>query len=181
MVLDIAHGAWEDSLVYVAHVAAHCVGACCCTLVVLSWASACSAGVVVVHVAAMCKTVVPVLVPFYRHGEEAAWGLISSVATTVSNTIVAATTAAVATAVCIATPAVAAVAATTNVVAATTANDVTVATTLATAIVATALQTMAAAIPRALWLLLWGLAGANYLEEHLKLALNHQNVGGVRL
>jgi hypothetical protein len=46
-----ADGAWEDGLVHVAHVAAHCVGACCCALVVFTWASTCCIGVVVVHVA----------------------------------------------------------------------------------------------------------------------------------
>jgi hypothetical protein len=58
------HGAWEDGLVHVAHVAVHYVRACHRTLVVLTWASTCCADVVVVDVTAMFKTVVPVLVLF---------------------------------------------------------------------------------------------------------------------
>jgi hypothetical protein len=172
-----AHGTWEEGLVHIAHVTAHCVVACCCTLVVFTLASTCHAAVVVVNIAAMCKTVVPVLIPFNRQGGEATWGLNSSVAAAVTATIaatVAAATAAVATADCNAaatTATATAAATTTNVIATTTA----IVTTIATAVVATALLAMAASIPGVLWLLLWGLA----LAVHLKLAMNCQDVGGI--
>ncbi len=88
-------------------------------MVVFTWASTCSAGVVVVHVAAMQETVVPVLETFYRQGGEATWGLMSNVAAAISAAVAATVAAAaddVATAVCVATAA-AIVAATANVVA----------------------------------------------------------------
>ncbi len=156
-----------------AHVATHCAGACRCTLVVLTWASTCPAGVVLVNVTIMCETVVPVLVLFYRQGGEAAWGLMSSIAAAVTaaiaTAVAATTTTTVTTAVCIATAAATTVAITANVVAA-----------IAATIVATALLAAVASIPGASWLLLWGLAGANCLAEHLKLPLNCQDVGGIR-
>ncbi len=68
--------AWKDSFVHATHGVAHCVGACHCMLVVLTWASMCCAGVVVVQVAAMCEAVVPVLKMFYRQGGEATWGVV---------------------------------------------------------------------------------------------------------
>jgi hypothetical protein len=105
-------------------------------------------------------------------------GLMSSIAAAVTAAITAAVataTVAVVTAVCVATAIAIAIAATIDVVAAT----ATVATTVATAVVATALLAMAASIPRALWLLLWGLAAADCLAEHLKLPLNGQDVGSV--
>jgi hypothetical protein len=147
--------------------------------VVLTWASTSHAGVVVVNIAAMCETVVPVLILFYRQGGEGAWSLMSSVAAAITTTIaaaVAAATAAVATAIHVAAAATAMVAATANVVAAT----ATAATTASAAIVATTLLAAAASTPWALWLLLWGLAGADCLAEHLKLPLNCQDVGSVQ-
>jgi hypothetical protein len=169
-----ANGAWEDGLVHVAHVAAHCVCTCCCTLVVFIWASTCYTGVVVVQVAAMREAIVPVLAWFYRQGGEAAWGLLSSVATALS-AAVAPTTTNVATAVHVAATAPAVLAATVNVVAATAA----AAATVAAVVVATALLAMAASTLWASWLLLWGLAGADCLAEHLKLLLYRQDVGSV--
>jgi hypothetical protein len=56
-----ADGAWEDSLIHVAQVATHSVGACCRTLGVRTWVGTCCAGVVVVNVTAMGEAVVPVL------------------------------------------------------------------------------------------------------------------------
>jgi hypothetical protein len=104
--------------------------------------------------------------------------LISSLATTVSDTIVAAiaaTTATVATAVYIAAAANATVATTATIVATTAAIDTTVATT----VVATTLLAAAMSVLGAPWLLLWGLAGVDCLAEHLKLSLDCQDVGSV--
>jgi hypothetical protein len=124
------------------------------------------------NVAAMCETVVPIFNLFYWQGGEAAWGLISSVAVAVS--------AAIATAVAAATADVAtnirAAAVTTAIVAAT----VAAAATVATAVVATPLLPTATFTPWASWLLMWGLAGANCLAEHLLLPLNFQDVGSVQ-
>jgi hypothetical protein len=176
------NSAWEDGLVHVAHVAAHCVGVCCHMLVVFTWASTCCAGAVVVHIAAMHEAVVPILETFYWRGGEAAWGLISDFAAAISTTIAAAaatTTADVATAVHIATATAAAapaiVTATAGVAATTAA-----AATVAAAIVVTALLAMAMSTPWASWLLLQGLTGADCLAEHLKLPLHCQDVGNVQ-
>jgi hypothetical protein len=79
-----------------------------------------------------------------------------------------AATANVDTAICSAAAATTIVATTTDVVATTAAAT----TTIATAVVATALLVMAAPTTWASWLLLQGLAGANYLAEHLKLPLH---------
>jgi hypothetical protein len=128
-----ADGAWEDSLVHVAQVSAHSVGACCHTLVVLSWVSTCSTRVVVANIAAMGEAVVPVLVPLYWQG--AAWGLISPIATAIAIVAAIATT----TTVCIVTAATAAVAATTIVIAATATTVVVAATTAVASTIATAL------------------------------------------
>jgi hypothetical protein len=57
----------------------------------------------------------------------------------------------------------------------------TVAATVAVAIVATALLDMTTSIPGVVRLLLGGLAGANFLAEHLKLFLDCCNVGGIQL
>jgi hypothetical protein len=154
-----ANGAWEDGLVHAAREATHCVGACCCTLVIFTWASTCTGVVVVVHLTAMHEAVVPVLELFCQQGGEAAWGLMSDIAAAVF-AIVAATVATatpdVATANCIAATIVAA---TTNVVfAATTASA-----TVAAAVVVTTLLAATASTPWALWLLLQGLAGADCL------------------
>ncbi len=86
------NGTWEDCLGHVVHIATNCVGACCCTLAVFTWASKCHTGVVVVHIATMCEAVIPVLEPFHWQGGEAAWGLMSSVVTAPSAAIAAATT-----------------------------------------------------------------------------------------
>jgi hypothetical protein len=85
-----ANGAWEDGLAHVAQVATHCVGACHRTFVVLTWASTCQAGVVVVDVAAMGEAVVPVFIPLSWQGGWITWSLISSAATAVTATMVAA-------------------------------------------------------------------------------------------
>jgi hypothetical protein len=56
-----AEGTGKDGLVHATHGAAHGVGPCRRALVILSWAGACCAGVVVIHVTAMCAAVVPVV------------------------------------------------------------------------------------------------------------------------
>ncbi len=82
-----ANGACEDGLVHVAHLATHCVGRCCCTLVTFTWACTCHGNVVVVNVAAMREAVVPVLELFCWQGGEATWDSLSSVAATISATV----------------------------------------------------------------------------------------------
>jgi hypothetical protein len=141
-------------------------------LVVLTQASTWHAGVVIVNVTAMGKAVVPILVPFYRQGGEAARGLMSSIASAA-----AAAVATIATTIFIAAATTAAVAATATVVVA----IATVAATAAAAVVATAFLAGAASIMGASWLLLWGLACADCLVEHLKLSLDCLDVGSVRL
>jgi hypothetical protein len=58
-----ANGTWEDGLFHVVQVAAHCVGVCCRTLVVLTCVSTCCTGVVVIDLTTIGEAVVPVLVP----------------------------------------------------------------------------------------------------------------------
>jgi hypothetical protein len=176
-----ADNTWEDGLIHVVHGAYHCVGPCRCTLVV--WSTCCT-GVVVVHIAAMCEAVVPVLETFYSQGGEAAWGLMSTVPAAISAAVsaavaatIATATANVATAICVAVAAAAVVAATANNVIAIMATAATA--TIATAVVATALLTVAVSTPWASWLLLRGLTGVNCLAEHLKLPLHCQDIGGV--
>jgi hypothetical protein len=70
-----ANGAWEDGLVHVAHVTAHCVGVCCHTLVLFTWASTCHAGVVVVlQFSKHYRVILPITITYsvalsrYSHG-----------------------------------------------------------------------------------------------------------------
>jgi hypothetical protein len=137
--------------------------------------------VVVLNVAAMGETVVPVLVPLHwRRG--AAWGLISPIPTAVAIVAVIPTS----TAVCIAAATTTVVVAATAIVVAATATTVvvaataTVAATIAAAVVSTTLLAAAVSILGAPWLFLGGLANADCLAGHLKLSLDCRNVGGIR-
>jgi hypothetical protein len=128
--------------------------------------------VVVVHVDAMRKALVPVLETFNRQGEGAALGLVADIATAISAAVapaVAVATAGVATStICI--PSVsAAVVVTTAVVTA----------TVTAIVVASALLAADPSTTWASWLLLWGMSGGDCQAEHLKLPLHRQNVGGV--
>ncbi len=141
------------------------------------------AGVVVVDVATMGETVVPVLA--LLHWQGVAWGLTSSVGTTVA-IVAAIATIATTTAIHIAAATTAVVVAATAIVVAATAATVVVAaiaaitTTIATAVFSATLLATAASILGAPWLMLGGLVRADCLAEHLKLFLDRRNVGGIQ-
>ena len=171
-----ACGTGKNCLVHAAHGAAHGVVTCRLALVVLSWAGACLAGVVVVHIATMRAAVVPVFETLDRCGGVAGGG-------TVFTTVCAAATvvAAAAAAVCVL---VATIVATATAICGLLVATVVVSTTtvVASASVAATTTVVAAALLSALLVVddtRGGLAIAEGLAEHLELPLDRVDVGRV--
>ena len=96
-----ACGTGKNGLVHAAHGAAHGVGTCRRALVVLSWAGACRAGVVVVHIATMRAAVVPVFETLDRRGGVTATVCAAATVVAAATVCVAPTVVAAAAAVCV--------------------------------------------------------------------------------
>ncbi len=177
-----ACGTGKNDLVHAAHGAAHGVGACRRALVVFSWAGACRAGVIVVHIATMRAPVVPVFETFDRRGGVAGADTISATVCTAATVVAAA-----AASVCVLVATIVASAAAVRglvatVVVSTTTVVATASVTATTTVVAAALLSAAAS---ATWALLvvddtrGGLAIVEGLTEHLELPLDRVDVGRV--